>query len=70
MERLGGRCTRCGKRFRLELDHIEGRDWDLERKSRWQRVRIYLREEREGKLQVLCRRCNAKKGKPGRAARG
>lgn len=61
---LGGKCVECGRKNRLEIDHIEGRDWDPAKKSRWSRVAIYEREAREGKLQVLCKRCNKVKGKP------
>lgn len=63
IDKLGGKCLFCRSRKNLELDHINGRDWDPAKKSRWSRIVIYEREAKEGKLQVLCRRCNAKKGK-------
>ena len=63
IDQLGGKCVKCKTQKRLELDHINGRDWEPNKKSRWTRIVIYEREAKEGKLQVLCRKCNAKKGK-------
>ena len=63
IDSLGGKCVVCGTKKKLEIDHINGRDWEPNKKSRWTRVVIYEREAKEGKLQVLCRSCNAKKGK-------
>lgn|SRR5574339_16971 len=62
IDTLGGKCAHCGTRKNLEIDHIHGRDWDPAKKSRWSRIVIYEREAKEGKLQVLCRKCNKKKG--------
>ena len=62
IDRLGGQCAKCRSKKNLEIDHINGRNWDLAKKSRWSRVVIYEREEKEGKLQVLCRKCNKLKG--------
>ena len=69
IEKLGGKCAECGtkgsKKNKLELDHIHGRDWQPKKKSRWMRLVIYRREAAEGKLQVLCSKCNKKKGYSG-----
>jgi len=62
IEKLGGKCAECGYKKRLEIDHIKGRDWEPSKKSRWTRIARYEREAKEGKLQVLCRWCNASKG--------
>lgn len=62
IQKLGGKCVECGYKKRLELDHINGRDWEPSKKSRWTRIARYEREAKEGKLQVLCRWCNASKG--------
>lgn len=59
---LGGECVFCGKKKTLELDHINGRTWNARDKSRWMRLVIHRREARAGLLQVLCRKCNKKKG--------
>lgn len=62
---LGGRCAHCGTTDELEFDHDQPRDWDPAKTSRWQRLRNYIREIREGKIkQLLCRSCNASKGFP------
>lgn len=62
---LGGKCAVCGATEELEFDHDVPRDWRPEKKSRWQRLTIYIREIRAGKIkQVLCRVCNARKGYP------
>ena len=62
IQRLGGKCVTCGSRKRLEVDHINGRDWDITKKNAWIRVARYEKEEKEGKLQVLCKHCNTVKG--------
>jgi len=48
----------------LTIDHIDGCDY-YHHKIEWShRVSIYRREAKEGKLQVLCEKCNCKKGDP------
>lgn len=64
VERLGGKCVDCGskgsKKYPLEIDHPNGRDYDIRKMDASWRIAIYEREEREGvKLEVRCRRCNA-----------
>jgi len=29
IEKLGGKCEECGTELRLEIDHINGRDYDV-----------------------------------------
>ncbi len=66
IERLGGKCAYCGtkggRKNKLEIDHIQPRDWYLRAFSQLGRVRIYEQEEKAGKLQVLCATCNKTKG--------
>lgn len=45
----------------LELDHINGRDWDVTKFSQMGRVRRYEKEAKLGLLQVLCTSCNKRK---------
>ena len=59
---LGGKCVECGTKTRLEVDHINGRDWTPRNVSSDTRVRRYIKEADEGKLQVLCKSCNSSKG--------
>lgn len=70
---LGNKCGLCGKTLEeaeaegetLEFDHHVPRDWEPARTSRWQRLRNYIREIKEGKIrQALCRSCNGRKGYP------
>lgn len=62
---LGGKCAVCGTTEDLEFDHDQPRDWIPNRKSRWQRMVIYIREIKEGRIkQLLCRSHNASKGYP------
>ena len=59
---LGGKCVSCGTKRMLEVDHINGRNWTPRNVSSDTRVRRYLKESKEGKLQVLCKSCNSAKG--------
>lgn len=60
IKELGGRCALChSKRKKLEIDHVDGRDWEPRRLNRWARVNRYWREYHAGvRLRVLCRSCN------------
>lgn len=61
---LGGRCTVCGSLSGLTVDHIDGCPYS-HRKLEWSyRISVYRREAAQGKLQILCKKCNAKKGRP------
>jgi len=68
VQELGGVCVRCGQDDpeELQLDHIRGRDWVLNRVSSDQRARRLRQEATEGKLQVLCAACNKAKQKEDR----
>jgi 5-methylcytosine-specific restriction endonuclease McrA len=61
---LGGKCEKCGSLSALTIDHIEGCDFEHKAVEWSYRVSIYRREAKEGKLQVLCGKCNRKKGDP------
>lgn len=61
INKLGNKCVKCGSQSRLELDHINGRDWKPSEFNRWARVARYEKEAAQGLLQVLCRHCNAEK---------
>ena len=61
IQRLGGKCENCGAITKLSVDHWDRQDWGCHhrKKSSWQRVVIYEREEKDGKLRVLCCGCNS-----------
>lgn len=58
---LGGKCVWCGETRDLEFDHIQPRDYSARRLSWLQRINRYREEMKEGKIQLLCRSCNARK---------
>jgi 5-methylcytosine-specific restriction endonuclease McrA len=62
IRRMGGQCVKCGERKYdlLEIDHTNGRDWEPKKTSRSKRYRFYEKEWIEGKIRILCRKCNAK----------
>lgn len=64
IEQLGGCCVECGSDRRLEFDHIFGTTWDHSKMSGYDRVRRYKAEADEGLIQLLCKRCNQRKGRP------
>lgn len=60
---LGGVCSVCKGEDALEIDHVDGRDYELERLGPRRRVSRYWREYRQGvALRVLCRNCNGTDG--------
>ena len=64
IERLGGKCVDCGtlgsKGNPLEVDHVDGRDYDVRKMDPSWRIAVYEREEREGvRLAVRCKKDNA-----------
>ena len=59
---LGERCTKCGAVDNLEVDHIIGRDYTLNKLSQDQRISRYTKELALGQLQLLCDNCNRQKG--------
>ncbi len=62
LKKLGGKCRSCGGKQRLEVDHIYGRDYEVRKLGSYERMQKYLEEHKEGKVQLLCQRCNALKG--------
>ena len=62
IEKLGGLCVTCGTCFTLQFDHKDDdRKWVCRDAGRLTRIAHYERESLEGKLQLLCRKCNARK---------
>lgn len=62
---LGGVCVECGATTKLEIDHVNGRDYDIRRLCPSARVSRYWREYREGiPLTVRCKECNTRRGDP------
>lgn len=56
---LGGACAICASARRLQVDHIDGRDWCVRHEGLRGRVRRYWAEYRAGaRLRVLCAPCN------------
>jgi 5-methylcytosine-specific restriction endonuclease McrA len=62
LELLGHRCRFCGATEQLTFDHIRPADWPRRKYSSHERLKLYLLEARAGLLQVLCLRCNSRKG--------
>jgi 5-methylcytosine-specific restriction endonuclease McrA len=61
---LGGRCIECGSLSGLSIDHINGKDWTAYKVEWSHRISIYRREASQGLLQILCIKCNSRKGRP------
>lgn len=61
---LGGACSACGSRSKLEFHHPAGRDWEPRKTSRWARIKRYEQEAASGLLAIKCRHCNAVEGRP------
>lgn len=60
---LGGRCAECKSTHRLEIDHVDGREWRSKSLAFRDRVARYWREYKSGVyLRVLCRKCNGSLG--------
>lgn len=59
--RLGGVCSnpRCRSTRNLEFHHPYGRDWEPREKNLLQRMRLYARDFKAGRLVLLCSHCNA-----------
>lgn len=69
IEKLGGKCVECGTKDALEIDHPNGRDYDLRRMDPSWRVSVYWQEHRAGiVLEVRCKRHNANAHKETRNA--
>jgi hypothetical protein len=60
---LGNRCEICGSSDDLEIDHVDGRDWEPRKKSAHCRAKRYLYELMAGvHLRLLCATCNGRDG--------
>lgn len=59
---LGFICAKCGATNELTLDCIEPRGHWHHRVDYSRRATFWRREHERGNLQVLCARCNSKKG--------
>jgi hypothetical protein len=61
-----GRCAicRCAIPARmLEVDHVDGRQWEVRRVNAWTRVARYWRELRARvRMRALCSNCNGRTG--------
>jgi hypothetical protein len=64
IDALGARCALCPEQRRavLEFDHPNGREYELHRLNRRQRVQRWKAEHAQGLLRLLCRSCNATDG--------
>lgn len=64
-----GRCALCGTKprtKRLQIDHVDGRDWTPRNHNAWIRAARYWREFESGvRLRALCKRCNGGYRPPG-----
>ena len=60
VQRLGGKCARCGSIENLQVDHVDPRTKKFEVKSRLSYKRIKLIEEVD-KCQLLCEPCHKDK---------
>lgn len=67
IKKLGGRCVwplGCKEKRaeRLQFDHKNPTEVQLNKMSRWTRIAYYEREAKVGRLQVLCKYHNQMKG--------
>lgn len=61
VQQLGGACSWCGSRRKLEFDCIRPRGHFHHRMEWSWRLSFYRRELAAGNLQLLCRRCHGEK---------
>ena len=55
---MGGKCVLCGSKEKLEVDHKDGRTWDIKKLNRVMRVKRYRAEFEAGLVRLLCKNCN------------
>ena len=63
VKKLGGKCSICGEKIKLEIDCIEPRGHEHHRMEWSQRISFYRRQDRDGNLQLLCRSCHERKSR-------
>lgn len=63
---LGGKCALCGEKVDLEIDHPNGRNWDVRALSSYSRVVRYWQEALQGLIRVLCSTCNTRQAHLGK----
>jgi hypothetical protein len=56
---MGGECVECGRKRKLEFHHPDGRDWSVRSMNQWRRIKKYEEEWAAGKIELLCKSCNA-----------
>lgn len=58
IRKMGGRCKSCGCRDDLEFHHPNGKKWRSNAVSRFERLRRYETDFRNGELILLCNDCH------------
>lgn len=67
---LGAACAICGSDEALEIDHRDGRSYDVRKMGRYDRAKRYWSEYLAGvRLRVLCKTHNAGDGNTKRRSR-
>jgi hypothetical protein len=61
IEEMGGVCSDCGAKEKLEFGHKSGRTWTARKLNRMQRLRMYRKDWLLGILQLECHGCNFRK---------
>lgn len=64
VDELGGVCAKCGTDRKLEFHHARRRTWITRDLPIHSRLARYKHEIAEGVIELLCRSCNAKAGRP------
>ena len=60
LKKLGGKCSRCGSKDDLQIDHIDRRTKTLDLGKLWNVSKVRFDAEIE-KCQLLCAECHSKK---------
>jgi len=59
---LGNECNECGAKDSDEnhlcFNHLEPRDWEPNKKNLLQRMKLYERDYKARKINLLCNECN------------
>lgn len=59
VDKLGGRCAKCGRKDCLEFNHIYERTWQHYQFNMYQRMLKIRKEVELNLIDLLCRSCNA-----------